>query len=134
MTKCGVIAAEQPVQTHTRMNTDAKKREYPFHKIDRSDHEVLNAELVGDQSPRNFIKNMSTRPSSDFFATRMSKFIENMDADDYRCRIVKGGLVNELYVFQKSYMKYLADNYRLIQPKAVSLKEAKNFVRISFFS
>ena len=128
MTKCGVIAAEQPVQTHTRMNTDAKKREYPFHKIDRADHEVLNAELVGDQSPRDFIKNMSTRPSSDFFATRMSKFIENMDTDDYRCRIVKGGLVNELYVFQKSYMKYLADNYRLIQPKAVSLKEAKNFV------
>jgi aspartate/methionine/tyrosine aminotransferase len=128
MTKCGVIAAEQPVQTHTRMNTDAKKREYPFHKIDRADSEEFKTQLVSGQSPREFIKNMSTRPSSDFFATRMSKFIQNMDTDDYRCRIVKGGLVNELYVFQKSYMKYLADNYRLIQPKAVSLKEVKNFV------
>ncbi len=128
MTKCGVIAAEQPVQTHTRMNTDAKKREYPFHKIDRANLEDFKISDPSEQSPREFIKNMSTRPSSDFFGTRMSKFIQNMDTDDYRCRIVKGGLVNELYVFQKSYMKYLADNYRLIQPKAVSLKEAKNFV------
>jgi aspartate/methionine/tyrosine aminotransferase len=128
MTRCGVIAAEKPVQTHTRMNTDAKKREYPFHKIDRTDVPVPVSEGQGEQSPREFIKNMSTRPSSDFFTQRMAKFIANMDTDDYRCRIVKGGLVNELYVFQKSYMKYLADNYRLNQPKAISLKEAKNFV------
>ena len=128
MTKCGVIAAEQAIQTHTRMNTDSKKREYPFHKVDRANHADLKVSDVSEQSPKEFIKNMSTRPSSDFFVTRMSKFIQNMDTDDYRCRIVKGGLVNELYIFQKSYMKYLADNYRLIQPKAISLKEAKNFV------
>ena len=35
MSKCGVISSEQPVQEHTRIVTDAKKREYPFHKMDR---------------------------------------------------------------------------------------------------
>ena len=35
MQKCGVISSEQPVQEHTRIVTDAKKREYPFHKVDR---------------------------------------------------------------------------------------------------
>ena len=29
MQKCGVISSEQPVQEHTRIVTDAKKREYP---------------------------------------------------------------------------------------------------------
>ena len=35
MQKCGVISSEQPVQEHTCIVTDAKKREYPFHKVDR---------------------------------------------------------------------------------------------------
>ncbi len=127
MRKCGVISAEQPVQTHTRISTDAKKREYPFHKLDRlSPIEYLNND--NGQSPREFIKNMSTRPTSDFFINRMAKFVDNMDEDDYRCRIVNQGLINELYVFQKSYLKYLTDNYRLIQPQSVSLKEIKEFV------
>ena len=29
------FSSEQPVQEHTRIVTDAKKREYPFHKVDR---------------------------------------------------------------------------------------------------
>ena len=29
MQKCGVISSEQPVQQHTCIVTDAKKREYP---------------------------------------------------------------------------------------------------------
>jgi aspartate/methionine/tyrosine aminotransferase len=126
MKQCGVIAAEQPVQTHTRMNTDAKKREYPFHKIDKIENEDLKQHK--ESGPGAFIKNLSTRPDSEFFADRLSKFTANMDHDDYRCRIVKGGLVNELYIFQKSYMKYMADNFRLINPQSVSLRETKNFV------
>jgi len=128
MSRCGVIAAEQPVQTHTRMKTDAKKREYPFHKIDRTEtnHPV---ELPGVEiSPREFIKNMATRPSSHFFAQRLAKFVQHINGDDYRCRIVKRGLVKELYIFQKSYLKYLADNFRLIAPESLSLEEVQNFV------
>ena len=127
MRKCGVIAAEQPVQMHTRISTDAKKREYPFHKLDR----IETVQIKGDnngQSPRDFIKNMSTRPTSEFFGGRLAKFVDHMDEDDYRCRVVNQGLVNELYVFQKAYLKYLTDNYRLIQPQSVSLKEIKEFV------
>ena len=127
MRKCGVIATEQPVQTHTRISTDAKKREYPFHKLDRL-NTIDDISSDNGQSPREFIKNMSTRPTSDFFSNRMAKFVSNMDEDDYRCRVVNQGLVNELYVFQKSYLKYLTDNYRLIQPQSVSLKEIKEFV------
>ena len=40
MVKCGVISAEQPVQVHTRKVTDAKKREYAFHKIDLTEEEI----------------------------------------------------------------------------------------------
>ena len=128
MSRCGVIAAEQPVQTHTRMKTDAKKREYPFHKIDRTEA-GLPVELPGTEiSPRDFIKNMATRPSSHFFAQRLAKFVQHINGDDYRCRIVKRGLVKELYIFQKSYLKYLADNFRLIAPESLSLEEVQNFV------
>ncbi|MFN8133683.1 MAG: hypothetical protein U0Z17_00060 [Bacteroidales bacterium] len=85
MSRCGVIAAEQPVQTHTRMKTDAKKREYPFHKIDRTETNH-HAELAGTEiSPREFIKNMATRPSSHFFAQRLAKFVQHINGDDYRC-------------------------------------------------
>ena len=128
MSKCGVIAAEQPVQTHTRMKTDAKKREYPFHKIDRVESVqaiVLNGAEV---SPRDFIKNMATRPSGSFFAKRLAKFVEHLDGDEYRCRIVQRGLVKELCIFHKSYLKYLADNYRLIAPESLSLEEVQNFI------
>ncbi|MBN2708654.1 MAG: aminotransferase class I/II-fold pyridoxal phosphate-dependent enzyme [Calditrichaceae bacterium] len=123
--KCGVIAAEQPVQTHTRMNTDAKKREYPFHKIDRPENDDKKSY---SDSPREFIKNMQTRPSSGFFNQRIAKFIEKMDPDDYRCRIVTDGLINELYIIQKSYLKYLQDNYRLLRPDSVSLQEVSEFI------
>ncbi|MBI9035131.1 MAG: hypothetical protein JEZ03_11730, partial [Bacteroidales bacterium] len=128
LSRCGVVAAEQTVQIHTRANTDAKKRLYPFHKVDQSTVYEPTPLESPEQSPREFIKNMSTRPCSEFFANRLSKFIGNMDEDDYRCFISKSGLVNELYVFQKSYMKYMADNYRLIAPKAVKLSDVKNFV------
>ena len=128
MSRCGVIAAEQPVQTHTRMNTDAKKREYPFHKIDRADSVQALALNSGEVSPRDFIKNMATRPSSNFFAQRLAKFVEHLDGDDYRCRIIQRGLVKELCIFQKSYLKYLADNYRLIAPESLTLEEVQNFV------
>jgi hypothetical protein len=40
MTKCGVISSEQPVQIHTRKATDAKKREYAFHKVDLTEDEM----------------------------------------------------------------------------------------------
>lgn len=127
LSRCGVIAWEQPVQTHTRIATDAKKREYPFHKIDR-----INGDTDKDQgtnnSPNEFIKKMETRPSSDFFARRMANFVKNMDEEDYRCKIIKHGLVKELYIFQKSYIKYLTDNYRLLQSEFTTLKETRNFV------
>ncbi len=128
LTRCGVVAAEQAVQTHTRANTDAKKRLYPFHKVDRSENAEPSVVDSSEQSPREFIKNMSTRPSSEFFGKRLAKFIGKMDEDDYRCFISKSGLVNELYVFQKSYMKYMADNSRLIAPRAIKLSEVKDFV------
>ena len=125
MRKCGVIASEQAVQTQTRMNTDAKKREYPFHKVDRVDKKEI---LTDINSPRDFIKNMQTRPSSRFFADRIAKFVDNMDKDDYRCRIVNQGLVNELYIIQKSYLKYLADNFRLLNPQPIRLQDVQHFV------
>ena len=49
MKKCGVIASEQTVQTHTRIATDAKKREYPIHKVDRSENENDKRDYQGDQ-------------------------------------------------------------------------------------
>ena len=126
MIKSGVIASEKDVQIITRSNTDAKKREFPFFKIDRTDDVIVSEKNKFSDSE--FVKNMSTLPSSDFFNNRMSKFVDNMDEDDYRCKLVQNGLVKELYVMQKSYMKYLADNYRLMGTDTISLKEAKNFV------
>ncbi|UCG27798.1 MAG: aminotransferase class I/II-fold pyridoxal phosphate-dependent enzyme [Bacteroidales bacterium] len=128
MTRCGVIVLEQPVQTHTRIATDAKKREYPFHKVDRPENEIQERKEQPDDSPNEFIKSMATRPSSEFFVRRMANFVKNMDEEDYRCKIVTNGLVKELYIFQKSYMKYLTDNFRLIQTETVTLKEVGNFV------
>ncbi|MEN8139033.1 MAG: aminotransferase class I/II-fold pyridoxal phosphate-dependent enzyme [Bacteroidota bacterium] len=127
MTRTGVIAAEKDVQIITRSNTDAKKREFPFFKVDRVEEPVI----IKDGEKQNdveFVKNLSTLPSSEFFNDRMAKFVDNMDDDDYRCKIVQNGLVKELYVLQKSYMKYLADNLRLMGTDTISLKEAKNFV------
>ena len=73
------------------------------------------------------IKNFDTKPTAVFFRDRLSKFIENMDATDYRCKIIKHGLVKVLYVIQKSYIKYLTDNYRLITADEVSLDDLKRF-------
>jgi hypothetical protein len=124
MTKCGVIGLEQPVQTHTRIVTDAKRRIYPFHKADRPE----NGDQERDYSePHEYIKSMDIKPPSVFFGRRMEKFIENMDENDYRCKIIKHGLVKVLYVFQKCYIKYLTDNYRLITADEVSLEDVKKF-------
>jgi hypothetical protein len=127
MTRTGVIAAEQAVQIQTRTSTDAKKREFPYFKVDRQDTPVA-LEEGAKLSDADFIKNLSTLPSSDFFNDRMSKFVDNMDSDDYRCKIVQNGLVKELYIIQKSFLKYLTDNYRLLGTDTITLKEAKNFV------
>ncbi len=128
LTRCGVIAWEQPVQMHTRIATDSKKREYPFHKVDRPDREKPHARVLEDDSPYEFIKKMQTRPASGFFTRRMKEFVEHLDAEDYRCKIVVNGLVKEMYIFQKSYLKYLTDNFRLIKREFITLEEAKHFV------
>jgi hypothetical protein len=128
MSSCGVIATEQPVQTHTRIATDAKKREYPFHKIDREEKDNTAALVKADDNPNDYIKTFQTRPESQMFAKRLSRFVANMDYDDYRCKIVKNGIINELYVFQKGYMKYLTDNFRLLESEDVDLNDIKNFV------
>jgi hypothetical protein len=125
MKKCGVIAAEQTVQTHTRIATDAKKREYPIHKVDRRENENDKRDF---KELNNLIKNFDTKPTAIFFRDRLAKFIENMDSTDYRCKIIKHGLVKVLYVIQKSYIKYLTDNYRLITADEVSLDDLKDFV------
>lgn len=135
MVKCGVISAEQPVQVHTRKVTDAKKREFAFHKIDRVDEEtrlresrkILSASEE-NASPNEYIKNLATRPKAEFFGKRMNKFVEHIDAQDYRCKIVDKGLFKELVVFQKSYMKYLADNYQLLGPDIISKEQIRNFI------
>ena len=128
LSRCGVIAWEQPVQMHTRIATDSKKREYPYHKVDRPDKEKPHARVLEDDSPNEFIKNMQSRPSSGFFAKRMREFVENLDEEDYRCKIVRHGLVKEMYIFQKSYLKYLTDNFRLIQREFIPLQEVRSFV------
>lgn len=125
MKKCGVIASEQTVQTHTRIATDAKKREYPIHKIDRSENDNIKRDF---NQLNNIIKNFDTKPTAVFFRDRLSKFIEHMDPNDYRCKIIKHGLVKVLYVIQKSFIKYLTDNYRLITADEVSLDDLKDFV------
>ena len=124
MTKCGVIGLEQTVQTHTRIATDAKKRIYPIHKADRTE---THAEKDFSE-PHEYIKSMDLKPASAFFGKRMAKFIDNMDENDYRCKIIQHGLVKVLYVFQKSYIKYLTDNFRLIQADEVSVEDVKKFM------
>ncbi len=74
------------------------------------------------------IKNFDTKPTAVFFRDRLSNFIDNMDSNDYRCKIIKHGLVKVLYVIQKSYIKYLTDNSRLITADEVSLDDLKDFV------
>ncbi|MDR2936849.1 MAG: aminotransferase class I/II-fold pyridoxal phosphate-dependent enzyme, partial [Rikenellaceae bacterium] len=126
MSKCGVISSEQPVQEHTRIVTDAKKREYPFHKIDRPAGRK-KPELTGDVAA-DYIRYIDSRPDSSFFVDRLSRFVANMDSDDYRCKVVKHGIVKELVIFQKGYMKYLTDNYRLNHTEDISLKDIRNFL------
>lgn len=127
MRKCGVIASEQPVQEHTRIVTDAKKREYPFHKIDRV--EVKRKETdAAPQHPSDYIRFINPRPESEFFTERLARFVANMDSDDYRCKIVKHGIVKELVIFQKGYMKYLTDNYRLNYTEDITIDNIRNFV------
>ncbi len=130
MSKCGVVGTEQSVQTHTRIVTDAKKREYPFHKVDRPDgyKKALRDNEKNGNSKNMFIRTLDTRPNSRFFARRLARFIANMDIDDYRCKISNHGLFNELYIFQKSYMKYMTDNYRLLMSDDISLDELNDFV------
>ncbi|MFZ1291328.1 MAG: aminotransferase class I/II-fold pyridoxal phosphate-dependent enzyme [Melioribacteraceae bacterium] len=125
MKKCGVIASEQPVQTHTRIVTDSKKREYAMYKVDS---EIDNQQERKYENLNEYIKNLDTKPSAVFFKNRLSKFVENMDADDYRCKIIKHGLVKVLYIIQKSYIKYLTDNHRLISADEVSLNDLKDFI------
>ena len=127
MIKCGVISSEQPVQEHTRIVTDAKKREYPFHKIDRVVVKKREGE-VDATSPLDYIRFINPRPESTFFIDRLSRFVANMDSDDYRCKVVKHGIVKELVVFQKGYMKYLTDNYRLNYTEDITLNDIKNFI------
>ena len=133
MIKCGVISSEQPVQEHTRIVTDAKKREYPFHKIDRvlpkkRENEVDLTSDVDLASDLDYIRFINPRPESKFFIDRLSRFVANMDSDDYRCKIVKHGIVKELVIFQKGYMKYLTDNYRLNYTEDITIKDIKTFV------
>ncbi|CDN33071.1 GTP-binding protein YsxC [Mucinivorans hirudinis] len=122
MSKCGVISSEQPVQIHTRIKTDAKKREYPFHKIDRA--ELRYPRALSDD----YVCNINPRPANGFFDDRLSRFVANMDSDDYRCKVVKHGIVKELVIFQKGYMKYLTDDYRLNYQQYISLEDIRNFV------
>ena len=127
MTKCGVISSEQPVQEHTRIVTDAKKREYPFHKIDRVESKKPDGEIPSDY-PAEYIRYIDLRPDPSFFVHRLARFVANMDSDDYRCKVVKHGIVKELVIFQKGYLKYLTDNYRLNYTEDISLQDIRNFV------
>ncbi|MDA3891753.1 MAG: aminotransferase class I/II-fold pyridoxal phosphate-dependent enzyme [Salinivirgaceae bacterium] len=133
MRECGVVGTEKNVQTHTRIATDAKKREYAFYRIDRlvNDKEKAAKEkalALSEENSNEYIKILDTRPLGSFFVNRLAKFAANMDMGDYRCKIFNGGLVNELFIYHKSYMKYMADNYRLLDIQDASLEDAKNFV------
>lgn len=127
MSKCGVISSEQPVQEHTRIVTDAKKREYPFHKIDRIETKK-KGEILPTDAPNEYVRYIDPRPDSSFFTNRLARFVANMDSDDYRCKVVKHGIVKELVIFQKGYMKYLTDNFRLNYTEDISLRDIRNFV------
>lgn len=126
MAQCGVIASEQPVQIHTRMVTDAKKRIFPIHKIDCCEVPPKKKNITGEGNT--FIKQLNTRPPASFFNERMAKFVRNLDTEDYRCKVITDGFLKELVVFQKSYMKFLADNYRLLPYSDVSIEDLKDFV------
>ena len=126
MQKCGVISSEQPVQEHTRIVTDAKKREYPFHKVDRPG--TISKKRLGEAGPNDYLKLLDLRPDSSFFIGRLARFIANMDSDDYRCKVVKHGMVKELVIFQKGYMKYLTDNYRLNYTEDIPIEDITRFV------
>ena len=131
LSQCGVIGTEQNIQSHTRIVTDSKKREFPYHRLDRLHGEKNKQEKIAALAQRNsneYIKVLDTRPMPAFFMNRVQQFIGNMDAGDYRCKIFNGGLVNELFVFHKSYMKYLADNLRLMQRQETTLEEIQNFI------
>lgn len=129
MMKCGVISVEQPVQLHTRIATDAKKREFPFYRVDRDENEPMYLlDMNRGASKNDYIKTLSIKPSSKFFERRLARFVANLDPDDYRCKIMQHGVVKQLIVFQKGYIKYLTDFFRLVQYNDVSLKDAQNFV------
>ncbi len=131
LSQCGVIGTEQNIQTHTRIATDSKKREFPYHRLDRLHGEKDKSkkiEALAQKDSNEYIKVLDTRPMPAFFLNRIQHFIGNMDSADYRCKIFNGGLVNELFVFHKSYMKYLADNFRLLQKQETTLDEIQQFV------
>ncbi|MEN8185778.1 MAG: aminotransferase class I/II-fold pyridoxal phosphate-dependent enzyme [Bacteroidota bacterium] len=133
MSQCGVIGTEKNIQTHTRIATDAKKREYPFHRIDRVENDKdkklkEKALSLSDKNSNEYIKILDTRPLGSFFVNRLQKLAGTMDMGDYRCKIFNGGLLNELFIYHKSYMKYMADNYRLLDLQDATLEEVKNFV------
>ena len=131
LSQCGVIGTEQNVQTHTRIVTDSKKREFPYHRLDRLHGEKDKQEKLEALTQKNsneYIKVLDTRPMPDFFRNRIQQFIGKMDTGDYRCKIFNGGLVNELFVFHKSYMKYLADNFRLMQKQETTLEDIQKFI------
>lgn len=52
--------------------------------------------LPSDDHPTEYIRYIDTRPDSSFFTNRLSRFVRNMDSDDYRCKVVKHGIVKEL--------------------------------------
>ena len=125
MAKTGVIGSEQPVQAHTRIVTDAKKREYPFHKVDRA---YEPDEDRGFDMPGEYVKHLDTRPDSAFFSARMARFIRRMDANDYVCKLRTRGLVKVMFVFHKYYAKYLTDTYRLLRREDTTLDDVKGFI------
>jgi len=128
LSQCGIIGTEQNVQTHTRIVTDSKKREFPFHRLDRIHEQKDKKRALSENNSNEYIKMLDARPMSSFFVNRLRNYMVNMDSGDYRCKIFNGGLVSELFVFHKSYMKYLADNFRLMEKQEVALKDVRNFV------
>ncbi len=131
LSECGVVGTETNVQTHTRIATDAKKREYAFHRIDRPEGSVdakAKEAALKDKNSNEYLKVLDARPMNEFIENRLSKFAQNMDMGDYRCKIFNGGLLNELFVYHKSYMKYMADNFRLLDRQDADLNDVKGFV------
>ncbi len=129
MSKCGVIASERAIQMHTRIATDAKKREFPFHKIDRvKKNKSKETTIAKNRHIYESLKDLDTKPDSSFFSKRLADFSKKLESNDYRCKIVNTGLVRELYIFHKTYIKYLTDNFRLNQYDYVSLNDAQNFI------